>query len=86
MKPSDPTEHARFYGSATVGSKGQVVVPAEARKELGLQEGDKVVIVRAPLGEGIMLIKAELFEAMINKMQSHLTSVAGLLKNTEDKQ
>jgi bifunctional DNA-binding transcriptional regulator/antitoxin component of YhaV-PrlF toxin-antitoxin module len=30
-----------FYGSATVGERGQIVIPAEARAELGLTPGDK---------------------------------------------
>ena len=31
-----------FYGSATVGERGQLVIPAEAREELGIHPGDKV--------------------------------------------
>jgi len=31
-------EH-KFFGSMTVGPKGQVVIPASARKELGLDTG-----------------------------------------------
>jgi AbrB family looped-hinge helix DNA binding protein len=33
-----------FYGVATIGSKGQIVIPAEARDEMGLQPGEKVII------------------------------------------
>jgi len=34
-----------FYGSATVGERGQVVLPASARKRLGLAKGDKMLVV-----------------------------------------
>lgn len=30
----------------TVGPKGQVVIPAELRRELGIEPGDKVVVER----------------------------------------
>jgi len=33
-----------FYGTATVGTKGQIVIPAEAREELKIKEGDKVTV------------------------------------------
>ena len=31
--------------AATVSSKGQVVIPAEVRKHLGIQQGDKILFV-----------------------------------------
>lgn len=34
-----------LYGIATVGPKGQIVIPVEARKRLGVNPGDKVVII-----------------------------------------
>ena len=32
-----------FLGSATVGTKGQIVIPADARSAMNVGEGDKVV-------------------------------------------
>lgn len=39
--------NASLCGTATVGAKGQIVIPAEAREKLGIQPGDKVFIVCA---------------------------------------
>lgn len=50
-----------FFGSATVGERGQVVIPADARAELGISPGDKLLIMRHPVHKGIMMAK---FEAM----------------------
>jgi AbrB family looped-hinge helix DNA binding protein len=36
---------------ATVSSKGQVVIPAEVRKHLGIQQGDKVIFVLGADGQ-----------------------------------
>lgn len=33
-----------FYGATTVGAKGQVVIPAEARKAMDLKDGDKLLV------------------------------------------
>jgi AbrB family looped-hinge helix DNA binding protein len=38
----------KFFGKVPVGSKGQIVIPAEARKALGIKAGDKVIIVSGP--------------------------------------
>ena len=40
--------HARdkkLYGLATIGEKGQIVVPAEARRALRLKKGDKLLVL-----------------------------------------
>jgi len=37
-----------FYGSVTVGERGQIVIPAEARAELGIKPGDKLIVMRDP--------------------------------------
>ncbi len=59
----------KFYGSAIVGTKGQVVIPVEARQELNFKEGDKVVIMKSPMHEGLMMLKAEVFENHLSEMQ-----------------
>ena len=35
-------EKTGFLGSATVGTKGQIVIPADAREAMQIKEGDKV--------------------------------------------
>lgn len=40
--PKDPNR--RFYGTVTVSDRGQVVIPAEARRDLGIEVGDKLLV------------------------------------------
>lgn len=54
----------KFYGSASVGSKGQIVIPSELREDINIDSGDKLLFLRKP-GEknGFAVIKPEsLFE------------------------
>jgi AbrB family looped-hinge helix DNA binding protein len=37
-------ESEQFYGTTTVGERGQVVIPAEARKAMGIKKGDKLLV------------------------------------------
>ncbi len=62
-------DNFKFYGSATIGTRGQVVIPADARDELNFKEGGKVVIMKSPMHEGLMMLKAEVFENHLNQMQ-----------------
>lgn len=39
-------EGPEFFGSATVGAKGQVVIPAGLRRELNLEPGDKLIFFK----------------------------------------
>lgn len=61
-----------FYGSVTVGERGQIVIPAEARSELGLQPGDKLLIVKHPIYEGLIIAKLEAFQGFLNEFSETL--------------
>jgi AbrB family looped-hinge helix DNA binding protein len=37
-------EGKKFYGSVTVSERGQIVIPADARKDFGIKTGDKLLI------------------------------------------
>ena len=49
----------KLYGTATVGTKGQVVIPAEAREELAIEPGDRLYVVGSETGKFVGFIKEE---------------------------
>jgi len=57
LKPDCSLEE-HFYGTATVGERGQVVIPADARKKFGIHPGDKVLVMGHPTG-GVVLCKID---------------------------
>jgi AbrB family looped-hinge helix DNA binding protein len=71
-----------FYGSVTVGERGQIVIPAEARAELGLHPGDKLLVMKHPAHKGLMVFK---FEAMRQFMDEFAATVEKMEKQTEEK-
>ncbi len=46
-----------FYGTVTVGERGQVVIPAKARAEQDINAGEKLLVFAHPAGSGISLVK-----------------------------
>lgn len=67
-------EH-KLFGSTVVSPKGQVVIPANIRKELGIDGGDTLLVFNAPRLEGVVLLKAEAVEHMLTMMSEHVTRI-----------
>jgi len=73
----------KCFGTAVLGPRGQLVIPVEARKELGIDAGDRLLIFGHFGGRGLIFIKAEAVEELFNIMSSRLDEVAKLV--TESK-
>jgi AbrB family looped-hinge helix DNA binding protein len=69
-----------FYGTATVGERGQIVIPAEARADIGFLPGDKVMFIRHPMHNGLMLFKIEAVREFMEEF------AAGLARAEENKE
>lgn len=81
MRPPLMEEHA-FYGTAVLGEKGQIVVPAEARDAFGLKKGDKLLV----LGMGkhaIVMMKLSGLEQIAKHLSGKLSMLQGVLKSTK---
>lgn len=76
----------KFWGSATIGTKGQFVIPAEARQQLGFNEGDKVLIMSTPDGQGIVAIKPEVLKEFTQQITSNIQSALKDTKEDEEEQ
>ena len=55
-----------FYGSVTVGERGQIVIPAEARQQLDMNPGDKLLVMKHPLHKGLMVFKFDSVKEFID--------------------
>ena len=67
-----PPKGKYLFGLVTVGDKGQVVIPAKARRLFHIETGDQLVVLGDDT-QGIALIKSEQFLALadaVRKMES----------------
>lgn len=69
----------KLYGTATVGTKGQVVIPADARKVLGIEEGDRLYVVGSETGKFVGFIKEEQLQELIGKLTESVESHSAML-------
>ena len=58
------TKENRFIVSVKVGPKGQITIPAIARKMFDINEGDTLMIM-GDKERGIVLLKDDMFYAMM---------------------
>jgi AbrB family looped-hinge helix DNA binding protein len=69
----------KLYGSATVGTKGQVVIPADAREELGIESGDRLYVVGSPKMKWVGFIKEEQLREIINQVTVDVENYKNIL-------
>jgi AbrB family looped-hinge helix DNA binding protein len=72
--PVSQPDGKRFYGSITVSDRGQIVIPAEARRDFGIEVGDKLLVF-GKLDEGLGLMKASVLMEKIPGIMAMLQSV-----------
>ena len=60
-----PPKGKHLFGLVTVGDKGQIVIPAKARKIFDISTGDQLVVL-GDEGQGLALIKSEKFLSLAN--------------------
>ena len=66
------TYKPKVHGATVVSPRGQVVIPAAARKELQINSGDTLLVVGIPQENGLLLLKAEAIEDMLARMGEHM--------------
>ena len=72
-----------FYGSATVGERGQVVIPAGARKEFDIHPGDKLLVMKHPHEGGLMLCKIDAMRELVASLTEGLSAIETRVAQTD---
>lgn len=70
----------QLYGTATVGTKGQVVIPSDARDALGIQTGDRLYVVGSQEKKWVGFIKEEQLRDMLDHLTNNIEQYKDLLK------
>ena len=66
---SVPPKGKHLFGMVTVGDKGQIVIPAKARKLFGISAGDQLVVLGDEV-QGLAIIKSEHFLALADVVRN----------------
>jgi AbrB family looped-hinge helix DNA binding protein len=69
--------HPKFFGKVPVGTKGQIVIPAEARKAMNIKPGDNVMIISGPPDRERMIsvLPEEEFGKFLKFFEEHVTNL-----------
>lgn len=67
----------KFYGKVPVGTKGQIVIPAEARKIMNIKPGDNVIIISGPPhhDKTINIMPEDEFNKFLNFFEKQVTNL-----------
>lgn len=72
----------QFFGTTTIGQKGQVVIPIEARESMGIKKGDKLLV----FGMGcdmVALTKLSKIEQFASHLSSRLDTIREIIKKNK---
>ena len=67
-KATFPAPGKRFYGTVTVSERGQIVIPANARKDFGINTGDKILLV-GDMEQGIGIITMSMMMKLLENVE-----------------
>ena len=73
----------KFYGSVTVTERGQISLPAEARKDFDIKTGDKLLVL-GDLEKGIALAKSNFVLQMMGGTLEAMSKMKALFKEDID--
>ncbi len=75
----------KLYGTATVGTKGQVVIPADAREDIGIQPGDRLYVVGSTSKKFVGFIKEEQLRQIVEHITDNVEMYKTALENNKRK-
>ena len=73
----------KFYGSVTVTERGQISLPAAARKDFDIKTGDKLLVL-GDLEKGIALAKSNFVLQMMEGTLETMGKMKSVLKKEAD--
>lgn len=72
----------KFYGSVTVGERGQIAIPAEARRDQEITPATKLLAFGGQDSKGLIFVKAEFVTEFITNISAALSEFAQTLQAT----
>jgi len=70
----------KFYGSTTVGERGQIVLPAKLRKDFKINKGNKLLVIVDPHGSRINLVNPDTMSKFLDMMSENINQMKSKIK------
>lgn len=73
----------QFYGSVTVGERGQVVIPVQARRRYNIKAGDKLLVLGNPFG--VTFFTVDSISRLLSEVTDHISSLEKVLSQVSER-
>lgn len=70
----------KFYGSTTVGERGQIVLPAKLRNDFNIKKGDKFLVIGNAESYRIVLVNPESMSTYLDVMSQQINKMKTTIK------
>lgn len=74
----------KIYGIATLSERGQIVIPQEAREDMNLKPGDKLIVMSFGPKNTLMLIKSDSLLEMFTELSKELAELEKFISNIKE--
>lgn len=81
MPESKKLHSIQLLGTVTIGPKGQVVIPADARHLMGVVPGDKLIALYMEDKQSVAFVPETEVKTLIEKMGQHLDALKNIVNN-----
>jgi len=75
----------KLFGTATVGTKGQVVIPADAREAFDIKTGDRLYVVGSSKAGWIGFLKEDQLRVLVEHLTENIEQYRSAIDNIDNK-
>ncbi len=84
MKDELEERMPKFYGAVVVGERGQIVIPAEARRDMQIAPGERLIILGSPQENGLMITKVGPILQLMSRVRERMSQFESIIKTDDE--